>query len=143
MARSWDERTLPRLGWKVFLGSMDGFAGWLLAGDHISRRGHAVMRRPESPATASEPETMVQARWAQYEENLQAAQAAAAKPAGRRLKRSRSPPLTSKNTKTTSKLAGRSRRRKRQLSMLLKHAPPRRNKRHRLRRYPSPPARTG
>jgi hypothetical protein len=77
VARYWAEGALPRLGWELFLGSMDGFAGWLLADDHISRRGHAVMRRPESPATASEPETMVQARWAQYEENLQAAQAAA------------------------------------------------------------------
>ena len=77
VARYWDERALPRLGLGSFLGSMDGFAGWLLADDHISRRGHAVMRRPESPATASEPETMVQARWAQDEENLQAALAAA------------------------------------------------------------------
>src|SRR5512142_1200487 len=83
VARYWDERALPRLGLESFLGSMDGFAGWLLADDHISRRGHAEIRRPESPATASEPETMVQERRAQYEENLQAAQAAARQ--GRRL----------------------------------------------------------
>jgi len=80
VARYPDERALPRLGLGLFLESMDGFAGWLLADDHISRRGHAVMRRPESPATASEPETMVQPRWAQYEEDRASAAASQQRP---------------------------------------------------------------
>lgn len=73
VARYWDEGALPRQGFEFFLGSMDEIARWLLADGRISRRDDAVIRRPESAAKASEPETKAQARWAQYEENLQAA----------------------------------------------------------------------
>ena len=73
VARYWDDRALPRRSFELFLGSMDETARRVLGGDHISRRDDAVMRRPESAAAASELETKVRARWAQYEENLQAA----------------------------------------------------------------------
>ena len=73
VARYLDDQALPRRSFELFLGSMDEIARCLLADGHISRRDDAMMRRPESPAAASGLETNVQARWAQHEENLQAA----------------------------------------------------------------------
>lgn len=77
VARLWDDQALPRLGFEASLGLMDGVAGWLLADDHISRRGQALMRRTEYPAMPGERETTPQARGAQLEENLLATQEAA------------------------------------------------------------------
>lgn len=77
VARLWDDQALPRLRFEASLGLMDGVAGWLLADDHISRRSQALMRRIESSAMPDEHETTPQARGAQFEENLRAAQEAA------------------------------------------------------------------
>jgi hypothetical protein len=38
MARHWDEEAFFRLTFERFLGSLDEFAGWLLADDAISER---------------------------------------------------------------------------------------------------------
>jgi hypothetical protein len=44
-------------GLRAFLGSLDRFAGWLVADEHISRRGQALMRQTGHPATGSAPGT--------------------------------------------------------------------------------------
>jgi hypothetical protein len=51
IARYWDEDALARASFERFVGSLDRFAGWLLADDEISRRGQALMRtrHPASP----------------------------------------------------------------------------------------------
>ncbi|HYZ52548.1 MAG TPA: isoamylase early set domain-containing protein [Streptosporangiaceae bacterium] len=56
VARYWDEDTLVRASFERFLGSLDRFAGWLLADDEISRRGQALIRRTGYPASAGEEE---------------------------------------------------------------------------------------
>jgi len=40
-----DNDALVRAGFEGFLGSLDCFAGWLLADDEISHRGQALLRR--------------------------------------------------------------------------------------------------
>jgi hypothetical protein len=75
VARYWDDEAALRLSFERFLGSLDGIAGWLLADEHISRRGHALRRRTEFLAKAGGLDTKAQGRRAQAEEKLQAAQA--------------------------------------------------------------------
>ena len=74
VARYWDDEAALRLGFERFLGSLDGAAGWLLADDHLSRRGQALRRRTEFLAKAGDLGTKAQARRAQAEEKLHAAQ---------------------------------------------------------------------
>jgi hypothetical protein len=62
VARYWQEEAFFRLGFERFLGSLDEFAGWLLADDAIFERGQALMR------------TKAQPRRAQADENLPAGQ---------------------------------------------------------------------
>lgn len=57
VARHWGQGTSVRLGFEACLGSLDRFAGWLLADEQISRRGQALMRRTGHPVKASAPET--------------------------------------------------------------------------------------
>ncbi len=47
IARHWDEDASLRVGFERFLGSLDEFAGLLLADDEILRRGRGLMRRTE------------------------------------------------------------------------------------------------
>ncbi|MGO9080260.1 MAG: hypothetical protein ACLQDY_14645 [Streptosporangiaceae bacterium] len=75
VARYWDDEAPFRLGFERFLGSLDGFAGWLLADDRIRRRGQALTQRTELRAMADELETQAQARPAHAEDELLAAQA--------------------------------------------------------------------
>ncbi len=70
VARHWDEEAFFRLAFEHFLGSLDVFAGWLLADDAISERGQALMRQTRSPAKDAEPRTKAQPRRAQADENL-------------------------------------------------------------------------
>lgn len=74
VAPYWDDEAALRLAFEHFLGSLDEVAGWLLADEHISRRGHALRRRTEFLAKAGDLDTKAQARRAQAEERLQAAQ---------------------------------------------------------------------
>jgi len=76
VTRHWDEEARLRLGFERLLGSLDGFAGRLLADSDISRRGQARMRRAEFLAMAGQLETTAQAQ-AQTEEKLQAERAQA------------------------------------------------------------------
>ena len=62
VARYWHDQGLFRLGFQRFLGSIDEFAGWLLADDDISRRGQALTRRTWHLAMAGEPGTGPQGR---------------------------------------------------------------------------------
>ena len=73
----WEALAVPRVGFELFLGLTDTVAGWLLADDHISGRGQALLRRTESPAMPGERETKPQANRAQLEENLRATREAA------------------------------------------------------------------
>jgi hypothetical protein len=50
VARHRGEGAFVRLGFELFLGSLDRFAGWLLADEQISRRGQALMRQTGRPA---------------------------------------------------------------------------------------------
>src|ERR1039457_3793933 len=77
VARYWDDEAPFRLGFERLLGSLDGFAAWLLADDHIRRRGQALTRGTEFLAMADELETKGQARRAHADEEVQAAQSAA------------------------------------------------------------------
>ena len=66
LARCWNEDAILRSGFGRLLGSMDRFAGWLLADDTISQRGRDLLGRTGPTSDAWE-----QAAWEQ------AAQAAA------------------------------------------------------------------
>jgi Carbohydrate-binding module 48 (Isoamylase N-terminal domain) len=77
VTRYWDEEARLRLGFERFLGSLDGFAGRILADNDICRRGQARMRRAEFPAIAGQLDTNARARRAQADEKLQAEQAQA------------------------------------------------------------------
>jgi hypothetical protein len=57
VASYWGEGASVRLGLELFLGSLDRFAGWLLADEQISRRGQALMRRTGHLAEAGALET--------------------------------------------------------------------------------------
>ncbi len=57
VARYWDENALVRMSFDRFLGSLDLFAGWLLADEEISRRGQDLMRQAAYPASHGEEET--------------------------------------------------------------------------------------
>ena len=57
VASYWGQGASVRLGFELFLGSLDRFAGWLLADEQISRRGQTLMRRTGQPAKAGAPET--------------------------------------------------------------------------------------
>ena len=52
VARYWDEDTLARTSFEWLLGSLDLFAGWLLADDEIARRGQDLMRHPAARTEA-------------------------------------------------------------------------------------------
>jgi Glycogen recognition site of AMP-activated protein kinase len=56
VARRWGEGASVRLGYELFLGSLDRVAGCLLADEQISGRGRALMRRTGPPAKAGPPE---------------------------------------------------------------------------------------
>ena len=77
VARYWDDEASVRLGFERFLGSLDGFAGRLLADGDICRRGRALLRRAEFLAKADELDTKAQARRAPAEDKPQAEQAQA------------------------------------------------------------------
>ncbi len=77
VTRYWDDEARFRLGFERFLGSLDGFAGRILADNDICRRGQARMRRAEFPAMAGQLDTTAQARRPQAEEKLRAEQARA------------------------------------------------------------------
>jgi hypothetical protein len=57
VARYWDEDALARTSFERFLGSLDRFAGWLLADDEIARRGQDLMRQTRYPASHREVES--------------------------------------------------------------------------------------
>ena len=77
VARYWDDEAVLRRGFELFLGSLDGLAGRLLADDDLSRRGQALIMRTEYLAKADELDALAQQRRMQAEEELQAEQAAA------------------------------------------------------------------
>ena len=62
VTRYWHDQGLLRLGFQRFLGSIDEFAGWLLADDDIAGRGQALTRRTWHLAVAAEPGTDAQSR---------------------------------------------------------------------------------
>lgn len=53
-ARYGDEEMPARASFDRFLGSLDRFAGWLLADEEISRRGQALMGQTRCPASPGE-----------------------------------------------------------------------------------------
>jgi Carbohydrate-binding module 48 (Isoamylase N-terminal domain) len=55
IARHWGRNALARRGLQCYLGSLDLFAGWLLADDEISRRGQALIRGTRYPARDGAP----------------------------------------------------------------------------------------
>ncbi|MGD0068161.1 MAG: isoamylase early set domain-containing protein [Streptosporangiaceae bacterium] len=57
VARYWDEDALARTSFERLLGSLDRFAGWLLADDEIARRGQDLMRQTRYPAAHREVES--------------------------------------------------------------------------------------
>jgi hypothetical protein len=57
VAGFWGQDASVRLGFELFLGSLDRFGGWLLADEQISQRGQALMRRTRHPAKAGALET--------------------------------------------------------------------------------------
>jgi Carbohydrate-binding module 48 (Isoamylase N-terminal domain) len=56
------EGAFARRGLELSLGSLDRFAGWLLADEQISRRGQALLRQTGHPAAAGAPETTAPVR---------------------------------------------------------------------------------
>jgi hypothetical protein len=62
VARHRGQAASVRLGLGLFLGSLDRFAGWLLADEQISGRGQALLRRTGYPAKAGAPETKAPVR---------------------------------------------------------------------------------
>lgn len=69
-------------GFGFFLGSLDRFAGYLLADEQISRRGQALMRRTGHPAKAGAPGTKAPVRPARDERRWPAGPADARQAAG-------------------------------------------------------------
>jgi Glycogen recognition site of AMP-activated protein kinase len=69
-------------GFGLFLGSLDRFAGYLLADEQISQRGQALMRRTEHPAKAGAPGTKAPVRPARDERRWPAGSADARQAAG-------------------------------------------------------------
>jgi hypothetical protein len=57
VARHRGEGAFVRLGFELCLGSLDRFAGWLLADEQISRRGQALTRQTGHPAEGGAPGT--------------------------------------------------------------------------------------
>jgi len=70
VASQWGEGARVRLGFELFLGSLDRFAGWLLADEQISRRGQALTLRTGRPAKGGVPGTKVPVRSAPGEQVL-------------------------------------------------------------------------
>ena len=75
IARYWGQNALVRRGLERYLGSLDLFAGWLLADDEISRRGQALMRGTGYPARDGAPARDAPAQLARAGQILQARQA--------------------------------------------------------------------
>ena len=61
LARYWNENAILRSGFGRLLGSMDRFAGWLLADDTISRRGRDLLGRTGANRDAWEQPAQEQA----------------------------------------------------------------------------------
>src|SRR5450631_2373344 len=55
ITRHWGQDALLRSGFQRFLGSLDRFAGWLLADDAISQRGQNLLRQTQDTGPAPEP----------------------------------------------------------------------------------------
>ena len=81
VARHRGEGAFVRLRFGLFLGSLDRFAGWLLADEHISRRGQALMRQTGHPAKGSAPGTKPPVRQA-HDGHIQPAWPAGTRQAG-------------------------------------------------------------
>jgi hypothetical protein len=80
-ARCRGQGAFARLGFGLFLGSLDRFAGWLLADEQISGRGQDLIRRTRHPAYAGAAETKAPVQSARGGQLL-AARAAGALQAG-------------------------------------------------------------
>lgn len=75
VARYWGQDALVRRGLERCLGSLDLFAGWLLADDETSRRGQALMRGTGYPANDGAPARDAPAPLVRAGQVLQARQA--------------------------------------------------------------------
>ena len=65
VARYWQEEAFFRLGFERFLGSLDEFAGWLLADDAIFERGQTGLVSPDlmsNPSSRRFPVTVTHRR---------------------------------------------------------------------------------
>jgi hypothetical protein len=67
VASPWGQGAFVREGFGLFLGSLDRFAGYLLADEQISQRGQALMRRTGHSAKAGAPGTKAPVRPARDE----------------------------------------------------------------------------
>jgi len=75
VARYWGRNALVRRGLERYLGSLDMFAGWLLADDEISRRGQDLMRGTRYPSRDGAPARDAPEQLARAGQILQARQA--------------------------------------------------------------------
>ena len=57
LARYWDGQAVVHRGFELFLGSMDGFAGRLLADDRISRLGQENLQATRAAARQAREQT--------------------------------------------------------------------------------------
>jgi Glycogen recognition site of AMP-activated protein kinase len=81
ITRYWERDALLRSGFQRFLGSLDRFAGWLLADDAISQRGQDLLRQTQDTRPAPEPAAEHLAPEDQTAEEPAAGEPAAAEPA--------------------------------------------------------------
>jgi len=81
ITRYWEQDALLRSGFRRFLGSLDRFAGWLLADDAISQRGQNLLRHTHDAGPAPEPAAEDPAPEDQTAEEPAAEEPAAAEPA--------------------------------------------------------------
>ena len=81
ITRFWGQDALLRSGFQRLLGSLDRFAGWLLADVAISRRGQNLLRQTRDTAPAPEPAAEHLAPEDQTAEEPAAEEPAAAEPA--------------------------------------------------------------
>ena len=103
IARYWGQNAPVRRGLERYLGSLDLFAGWLLADDEISRRGQALMRGTGHPARDGAParDAHRRASWpAPAARSCRLGKPRSCKPAG--TARCPAPSPVTKNNKTSS-----------------------------------------
>jgi hypothetical protein len=81
ITRYWGQDALLRSGFQRFLGSLDRFAGWLLADNAISQRGQNLLRQTQDTGPAPEPAAEHLAPEDQTAEEPAAEEPAAAEPA--------------------------------------------------------------